>query len=86
MREIFEKIIKNEDTRKNLIELKSILKDEKNRKSFLFNFADKKDVFIELLNSEDAKIRKNTAVIMGELRDKAFLFSSEESIRFEVIA
>lgn len=73
MREIFEKIIKNEDTRKNLIELKSILKDEKNRKSFLFNFADKKDVFIELLNSEDAKIRKNTAVIMGELRDKAFL-------------
>ena len=35
MREIFEKIIKNEDTRKNLIELKSILKDEKNRKSFL---------------------------------------------------
>ena len=35
MREIFEKIIKNEDTRKNLLELKSILKDEKKKIIFI---------------------------------------------------
>lgn len=73
MKKIFENIQKNQDTRKNLIELKSKLKDENNRKSFIYNFADKKDVFIELLNSDDPKIRKNTAIIMGQLRDKSFL-------------
>lgn len=73
MKKIFENIQKNQDTRKNLIELKAKLKDENNRKSFIYNYADKKDVFINLLNSTDPKIRKNTAIIMGQLRDKAFL-------------
>lgn len=73
MQTIYEKIKEQKEVRKNLIELKTLLKDEKNKRSFAYMLGGDYSVFVELLNAEDAKVRKNAALILGALEDEDLL-------------
>ena len=73
LRENFERIKNGEEVRKNLIELKAALKDDSNKMALSYYLAGEYDIFYRLLEDEDAKIRKNVALIMGALGVQAFL-------------
>lgn len=75
IRDIYNSILAKEDIRKNLIELKKELKDENNKRALLFCVGSDYSLFNELLSNEDAKIRKNTALIMGQLGIPEFVSS-----------
>ena len=73
LRETYENIKNGNDVRKNLIALKQELKQSDAKMAFLYYLAGNYEVFSKLLESEDAKTRKNTALIMGELGVQSFL-------------
>jgi len=70
---IWEQILHNQNIRQNLSKLRQELKDDRNKTVFLNQIADKEDQLIVLLKHVDAKIRKNTALLMGELGEQKFL-------------
>lgn len=73
IRDTFEKIKEQNDIRQNLIKLRSELKEGHNKTALLYQIGADYRVFESLLGNEDAKVRKNTALIMGELAVPAFL-------------
>lgn len=74
IRDTFEAIVKDENVRQNLSLLKQELKDNTNKHALLFHIGSQyNDMFIKLLQHEDAKTRKNAALVMGELGSQAFL-------------
>lgn len=74
IRDTFDAIVNNIDVRQNLSLLKQELKEGSNRHALLFHIGNRyNDMFIRLLRHEDAKIRKNTALVMGELGIQDFL-------------
>lgn len=81
LREIYHKIADGQDVRKNLIELRKLLKDKNNKLAFQYFLGGDYTVLEDLLEDEDAKIRKNVALIMGELKAPEFrskLYSAYE--------
>ncbi|MBP3887009.1 MAG: methyltransferase [Cellulosilyticum sp.] len=73
LRETYERIKNGEDVRKNLIELKAALKDNSNKMALSYYLAGEYDIFYDLLEDEDAKVRKNVALIMGLLGLQEFM-------------
>ncbi|MGB8454972.1 MAG: methyltransferase [Anaerocolumna sp.] len=67
IRDTFEKIKQQIDIRQNLIQLRAELKEGYNKTALLYQVSTDDTIFEQLLKNEDAKIRKNTALIMGEL-------------------
>lgn len=67
---IIEKLTNNLDTRQNLIELKSLLKDTSYLKELKNSDNYDLKVFTGLLSHEDAKVRKNSAIVLGILADQ----------------
>lgn len=73
IRDIFNDIVEQKDIRQNLIKLKAELKDGFNKTALLYQIGSDYSIFDKLLLNEDAKVRKNTALIMGELGVPSFL-------------
>lgn len=73
IREIYDNLTANIDVRNNLIKLKQELKQEDNKVAFQYILASNDTWLYGLLESEDAKVRKNVALIMGELKDDAYI-------------
>ena len=73
IRDTFDNIKQGQDVRQNLIKLKTELKEEFQKASLLYYLGGDYSIFDKLLTHEDAKVRKNTALIMGELEVPAFL-------------
>ncbi|BCJ96424.1 hypothetical protein acsn021_39930 [Anaerocolumna cellulosilytica] len=73
IRDIFEKLKEQDNLRESLIQLKAELKVGSNKTALLYYMNNDYNIFYELLGHEDAKVRKNTALIMGELAVPAFL-------------
>lgn len=74
IRDTFDAIVKGNNVRQNLSLLKQELKEENNKHALLFHIGSRyNDLFIKLLASEDAKTRKNTALIMGKIGYQEFL-------------
>ena len=67
IREYLEQIENGMDVRKNLIALKAACKDSAGRTAVLYALNNQLQVFYDLLKSEEPKIRKNTALILGQL-------------------
>ena len=63
----YEALQKRENLRENLVELRNRMKDETVRKQFASLTGDGR-LLLELLEEEDPKVRKNAAMILGELR------------------
>lgn len=67
IRDTYQNIIDGIDLRQNLILLKNELKEENNKFTLLYHMGTNREVFINLLSNDDAKVRKNAAIIMGNL-------------------
>jgi len=68
LKELYQKIENEEDLRNNLILLKKELKNEINKKVFLQMIDGRADLLVKLLNHDEPKVRKNTALILGQLK------------------
>lgn len=84
LRKIYEKIVNNEDLKSSVAELKSIIRedaksDTHNREAFMYMVGGDYSVITELIKNEDAKIRKNAAIILGELGRDEFLMPLYEA-------
>lgn len=73
IRDTFDNILQRKDIRQNLIQLRTELKEGYNKTALLYQIGTDYTIFDELLKNEDAKVRKNTALIMGELAIPYFL-------------
>ena len=74
IRDTFEAIVKGTNVRQNLSLLKQELKEGNNKHALLFHIGSRyNELFIGLLSNEDAKTRKNAALVMGELGIQEFL-------------
>ncbi|MFA9464093.1 MAG: methyltransferase domain-containing protein [Velocimicrobium sp.] len=73
IRDTYEQIQKGIEVRQNLSLLRKILKEGKERHAFLYFLSGDYSLFETLLQHEDPKVRKNVALIMGELDAKDLL-------------
>lgn len=73
IREYIEKIKENVDVRKNLINLKAAITDQAKLYAMRYAMADNYEMFYQLLEAKDPKIRKNTALILGKIGEKESL-------------
>ncbi len=83
IRDTFEKIKEQIDIRQNLIQLRAELKEGYNKTALLYQVSADCTIFEQLLQNEDAKIRKNAALVMGELAVPSFLDNLMEAYRKE---
>jgi tRNA G10 N-methylase Trm11 len=73
IKELWKQIEENQEVRQNLSKLRQELKQDSSKTAFLYHLADREEILVNLLKSEDAKTRKNTASIMGDLGEQRFL-------------
>lgn len=73
VREIVEAIKKRENVRQNLSKLRQLLKEHTHRHAVLYYLTSEEELFLPLLKEEDAKTRKNVALIMGQLGKKEYM-------------
>ena len=66
-RKYLEKIEREEDVRMNLIELRKLLKTEPGNAAWQRDRQRCLSLMLKLLKHEDAKVRKNAALILGEM-------------------
>lgn len=67
IKELYENICRAEDVRANLAALKKEIKSENGKRAFAYLLAGDYSGIGELLRHEDAKVRKNAALILGEM-------------------
>lgn len=67
IKEIYNNLLNNIETRKNLIQLKESIKNHEQKEAFLDLIHYDVDFLRSFLKNEDAKVRKNIALIIGEL-------------------
>ena len=68
VQKIWNKILAKEEVRQNLSKLREIIKDGKNKEICKKIISENGLVLEQLLESEDAKTRKNTALLIGDLQ------------------
>lgn len=73
VREEWEQIVQNQDVRQNLSKIRQALKEKGNVEKLLRLVNGNEQILNTLLDSEDAKTRKNTALLMGDLGKQEFL-------------
>ncbi|MDY3250180.1 MAG: HEAT repeat domain-containing protein [Candidatus Choladocola sp.] len=73
IKEYYEKICDGEDVRANLIALRQSLKEENNRRAFAYLLGGEFEKLCELLQHEDPKVRKNAALILGQMESEDLL-------------
>lgn len=69
----WEQILEQQDVRQNLSKIRKELKEVGNHVSLLYLMAGAEDKLTALLQSEDAKTRKNAALLMGDLGRQEFM-------------
>ena len=67
IQKIWNKILENENVRQNLSKLRELVKEQKNKEECKKLVKENQLVLENLLESEDAKIRKNVALLVGDL-------------------
>lgn len=73
VRDTFDEIVNNVNVRQNLSKLRQEIKEESNKYALLYYIGERKSLIPALLESEDAKTRKNAALLMGDLALEEFL-------------
>lgn len=77
--ELFEKIKNEIEIRQTLSELRNEIKDKIKKRSFQYKLGNQYEILIKLLKHEDAKVRKNTALLLGDLEIEQALQALYES-------
>ena len=67
MREQFEQIKKNEDVRQSLISIRAELRGGQGLKELKALFQEEPEALLSKLGHEDAKVRKNAALVLGSI-------------------
>lgn len=67
MNNYIEAIQNRNEIRKNLIALRNEIRDEEQKKALAYYLAGDFSVFTDLLKDEEPKVRKNAAIILGEM-------------------
>ncbi len=86
MKELIEAIRKNRDVRGNLIEIRQRVKQPGEKETFLRLLSDTPellDILSELLEHEDPKVRKNAALLLGDINAKEALSALYEAYERE---
>lgn len=73
IKEAWEQIVQNREVRQNLSRLRGELKEFGGRAALAYQIAGSEDKLIALLHSEDAKTRKNAALLLGDLGGQEYL-------------
>ena len=73
MDQIFENISQGNEVRANLIEAKQRLKQPGEKETFRRLLEGQPDLLVRLLGHEDPKVRKNAALLIGDLRMEELL-------------
>lgn len=73
MKELWKQIQNRQEVRQNLSKIRQVIKDQGERKKLSLLIDGEEAVLINLLQSEDAKIRKNAALLMGDLGNQLFM-------------
>lgn len=68
IRETFDNIREQVNVRENLIKLKEEMKEPQGKTALLYYIGADYQVLVELLKKDEPKVRKNAALILGELR------------------
>ena len=68
MKQIVIELTKGNNVRENLSNLRKMIKEESEREKLKALLEDKKDLIVGFLQSEDAKTRKNAALLIGDLK------------------
>lgn len=71
--EAWNQIVQNQDVRQNLSKIIKEIKDKDKLKQLLWMLSGEEQKLITLLDSEDAKTRKNAAMLMGNMGNQEFL-------------
>ncbi|WP_053985593.1 methyltransferase [Niameybacter massiliensis] len=69
---LYSNICAGQNVRKSLIELRQLIKDANNKRAFYYELDGDFSVLESLLQDEDAKVRKNVVLIMGDLKIEDF--------------
>lgn len=83
IKEQWEQIVKNQDVRQNLSRLRQALKEKGNRSVLEKAMEGDENRLPKLLGSEDAKTRKNAALLMGDIGKQEYLKPVYEAYRKE---
>lgn len=83
IRETWEMILQNQDVRQNLSKLRKDVKDGGERRQLLSLLSGTEEQLVKLLNHEDPKTRKNTALLMGDLGKQEYLKALYEAYEAE---
>lgn len=81
--EAWKQIRENQDVRQNLSRIRQELKEKGSLKPFLALIEGEEEKLVELFRSGDAKIRKNAALLMGDLGRQEFLEPVMEAYQAE---
>lgn len=73
IRKAWEQILANQDVRQNLSKIRQEIKNKENLELFCKLISGQEQQLINLLDAEDAKTRKNTALLMGDAGKQQFL-------------
>ena len=73
IKQLYENICEDRDVRANLIALRQELKDRAVRRAFAYLLGGEFGQLTQLLHSEDPKIRKNAALILGDMETEDVL-------------
>lgn len=73
IKDIIQDIKSGQNVRQNLILIKEELKEGAKKHAFLYHLNKEYEILTDLLHNEDAKIRKNTALVLGQLGVPEFL-------------
>ena len=67
MKDIIQELIEQKNIRTNLSNLRKLIKDTDAKKECLVLLKGKENLIVSFLKHEDAKTRKNTALLLGDL-------------------
>lgn len=73
IKETWNEITQNQDIRQNLSKLRQEMKEGRGRETALSCISGQEEKLIRLLKNEDAKVRKNAALLMGDLGCQEYL-------------
>ena len=73
MKEIIGNLLKKENVRQNLSSLRQEIKDENALAEALKLLAGEDELLVSFMGADDAKTRKNAALLIGDLHSHSFL-------------
>lgn len=83
IKDIWKRITENQDVRQNLSTLRQEIKNKEELRKMAEQLKGQEEILINFLQSEDAKIRKNAALLMGDLGFQQFLAPIFEAYKIE---